>query len=238
MKHLQLLALVGLGMLAMMPPQAKADAWDQRTIFTFNQPVEIPGQVLPPGTYVFKLMDSLADRNVVEVFNKAENHLYGTFLAIADYRLRPTGKPIITFEERASAAPQAVKAWFYPGDTYGHEFVYPKVRAVELAKRTNQPVASMPSELAANTTKPTESMTEPHVMAMKSAPLMAQKPTGEEVKAPEVFVPAPAKPVQVASTNLPAQLPKTASPLPFLGLIGFLSLGAGFSLRAVTKRFD
>ncbi len=35
-------------------PIAKADAWDKETIVTFSSPVEVPGQVLPPGTYVFK----------------------------------------------------------------------------------------------------------------------------------------------------------------------------------------
>ncbi len=238
MKQIQLLAWGGLGMLAMMPSLARADEYDQKTIFTFRQPVEIPGQVLPPGTYVFKLMDSQSDRDIVEVFNKNETHLYGTFLAIPDYRLRPTGKAIITFEERASGTPEAVKAWFYPGDNYGHDFVYPKARAVELAKRTNQPIPSMPSELASNTTMPTKAMSEPHVMAMKPAPLKAQKPTGEEVETAQVFVPAPAKPVPVATAKMPNELPKTASLLPLWGLIGFLSLGAAFSLRAVAKRFD
>src|SRR5580704_12465665 len=79
---------------------ARADEWDQRTVFTFNVPVEIPGQVILPGTYVFKLADSSSDRNIVQVFNKDESHLIGTFLAIPDYRLKPADKPIITFEER------------------------------------------------------------------------------------------------------------------------------------------
>jgi hypothetical protein len=238
-KYFRLFAWVGLAALALMLPSAKADEWNQKTIFTFSQPVEIPGQVLPPGTYVFKLMESLSDRNVVEVFNKDETHLYGTFLAIPDYRLRPTGKPIITFEERASGAPEAVRAWFYPGDDFGHEFVYPKVKAVELAKRTNQPVASMPSEMAANTTKPAKTMTEPHVMAMKKAPIVVEKPTGEEVQTAEAFGQAPAlPPPQVASAKVPKELPKTASPLALLALIGFLSLGAGLSVRAVAKRIE
>jgi hypothetical protein len=34
---------------------AHADELDQTTILTFSQPVEIPGQVLPAGTYVLKL---------------------------------------------------------------------------------------------------------------------------------------------------------------------------------------
>jgi hypothetical protein len=179
--------LVGLGLLGGMISRATADESDQKTSFTFSGPVEIPGQVLQAGTYVFKLADSGADRDIVQVFNKDETHLYGTFLAVADERLRPAGKPIITFEEAPAGSPEAVKAWFYPGDTYGHEFVYPKTRAVGLAKANNTPVPSMPAELAANTSKPTTTLKEPHIVAMSQAHLKAQKPTGEEVEVAEVF---------------------------------------------------
>jgi hypothetical protein len=232
MNATKMMLLAGVGMLAAMLPQAKADEWDQKTVFTFSGPVEIPGRVLNAGTYVFKLMDSDSDRNIVQVFSKDEKHLYGTFLAIPDYRMKPTGKPVITFEERASDSPEAVKAWFYPGENYGHDFVYPKMKAMALAKANNTPVASMPDELAANITKPATTMKEPHVMAMKQAPLKAQKPTQEEVEIAEVFVAPP----PASASNLPKKLPKTSSPLPLIGLIGLLSLGTAASLRFAAVR--
>jgi hypothetical protein len=183
----KVILLVGLGYLGGMVSRANADVADQKTIFTFSSPVEIPGQVLQAGTYVFKLADSQSDRDIVQVLNKDETHLYGTFLAISDERVRPAGKPIITFEEAPAGSPETVKAWFYPGDNYGHEFVYPKTRAVALAKANNTPVPSMPAELAANTTKPAATVKEPHVVAMSQAHLKAQKATGEEVEIAEVF---------------------------------------------------
>jgi hypothetical protein len=204
-------------------PQAKADDWNQKTVFTFSGPVEIPGQVLLPGTYVFKLADSQSDRNIVQVFNKRENHLYGTFLTIPNYRLRPRGKTIVTFEERAAGAPEAVKAWFYPGENYGHQFVYPKGKAVELAKANNQPVASMPAELAPSTTLPATTMQEPHVIAMKQASLKVQQPTEEEVEVADVF--------GVSADDFPASLPKTASSLPIVALIGLLAFAGARLLR-------
>src|SRR5580700_3694475 len=148
----RVMLFVGLGLLGGIVQRAAADDFDKKTVFTFSGPVEIPGQVLSAGTYVFKLADSASDRNIVQVFNKDQNHYCGTFLTIPDYRLKPAGKPIITFDERAAGSPEAVRAWFYPGENYGHEFVYPKVKAVALAKANNKPVASMPTELAANTT--------------------------------------------------------------------------------------
>ncbi len=230
--NVKALAFVCAGLLGTILPQARADEWNQKTVFTFSGPVEIPGQALSPGTYVFKLADSQADRNVVQVFNKDETHLYGTFLAIPDYRLKLRGKPIITFEERAAGAPEAVRAWFYPGENYGHEFVYPKVKAVQLAKANKQPVPSMPEELSANTTMPAKTMQEPQVMAMKQAPLKAQQPTEEEVEIAEVFLLAP------PPTEAAASLPQTASPLPLVGLIGLLSLGAAGLLRLTNAKLS
>ncbi len=225
-------ALMGLLMLA--TRYARADEWDQRTIVTFSGPVEIPGQVLPAGTYVFKVADSQSDRNIVEVFNKRESHLYGIFLAIPDYHLRPSGKTIISFEERAAGAPEAVKAWFYPGDNYGHEFVYPKVRAAQLAQANQQPVPSMPNEVATNRAS---------VPAMKQAPLKAQQPNQTETNIVQAFPPqqtqqAPPPNQQVYNNPpaaLPQTLPRTGSDLFLIGLIGMASLAGAGVLRYAAK---
>jgi hypothetical protein len=72
-----LILLVGIGFLGGMVPRASANEWDQKTIFTFSGPVEIPGQVLSAGTHVFKLADSSFDRSIVHVFSKDEKHLWG-----------------------------------------------------------------------------------------------------------------------------------------------------------------
>jgi len=220
--------LVAAAMIAVVLPVARADQWNQKTIFRFGGPVEIPGQVLPAGTYVFKLADSASDRNIVQVFSKDEKQLYGTFLAIPDYRLKPAGKPIITFEERAAGSPEAVKAWFYPGENYGHDFVYPKPKAVALAKANNTPVPAMPAELEKNTTMPAPTLQEPHVQALKAAPLKAEKPTEDEVEVAEVFV------AEVQSQT-PAQLPATASTLPLLGIMGLASLAIAFAFHRLAK---
>lgn len=220
--------LAGLGVLGAMAQQATADEWNQRTTITFSGPVEIPGRVLPAGTYVFKLADSSSDRNIVQVFGKNQKNLYGTFLSIPNHRLHPAGKPIITFDERPAGSPEAVRAWFYPGDNFGHQFVYPKDKAASLAKANNTPVPSMPNELAANTTKPSATVNEPHVVAMKMAPLKAQMPTQEELDIAEVFA---ADSLATDQPSLPAELPKTSSPLPLIGLVGLLSLTAALGLR-------
>src|SRR5437867_8692279 len=188
----------------MFSPRAFAQRWDNKTTVTFSAPVEIPGlnaQVLPAGTYIFKLLDSLSDRHIVQVFNKDENHVYATILAIPNYRLRATDKTVMRFAERATGEPQAIRAWFYPGDNWGQEFVYPKKKAIELAKITNTPVLYIPDEVAVNYVAPVTTATEAPVVALKEVAIRAVKPTGEDIEVAEVVVPPP---VQTAS------LPKTA----------------------------
>ena len=110
---------------AMLPP-AKANDWNKESTVTFSAPVQIPGEVLPPGSYVFKLADNQADRHIVQIFTEDQREIVATILAIPAYRLKPTEDTLITFEERPSGNPEAVKRWFYPGNLDGVAFVYPE----------------------------------------------------------------------------------------------------------------
>jgi hypothetical protein len=206
----------------------RADQFNEKTIFTFSGPVEIPGfhgpMVLPAGTYVFQLLDSMSDRNIVQIFNKDQTHVYATILAIPDYRLTPAGKTIITFEERAEGSPQAIRAWFYPGDNYGQEFVYPKPRAIEIAKANNEPVLSIPEETAK----------EPAAQALEKAHVTAEKPNGQEVEAAEVVQTKP--PGNLEAKNESKALPRTAGDMPLAVLCGILLLGMGVGFRLVSRK--
>jgi len=224
----------GIGALGILP-RAKADQWNQKTVLTLASPVEIPGQILPAGTYVFKLADSQSNRHIVQVFNNDESRVLGTFLAIPAHRRIPGEKPIVWFHERPVGSPQAIKAWFYPGRTTGHEFVYPKNEAIELAKENNEPVPAMPEELAGASATPALDLQSPKISAMAAAPLIMEEPSGREVliAALDVRSPHPAP-----APELPEELPHTASWLPLVGLVGFMSLGAAGALRLRAGRTD
>ena len=203
-------------LLGIFVPRSHADDLNRLTKITFDGPVEVPGfhgpMVLPAGTYVFKLARSESDRNIVQIYNEDQTRIFATILAIPNYRLKPTDETVITFEERPAGSPQAIRAWFYPGDQFGQEFVYPRARAIELAKQSNQPVPSIPEETAQNTT------------ALQQAPVKVEQPGGEESEVAEAM---PAK-----------TLPKTASELPLAGLSGMLFLGLGIGLRLITRKFS
>jgi hypothetical protein len=215
---------------ATLVPGARADEWNKKTVMTFSQPIEIPGQILPAGTYTFVLLDSPADRHIVQIFTADGSQLITTVLAINNYRLKPTGDTVVKFAERSGDNPEALKAWFYPGDNFGQEFVYPKQRAIELAVIVKEPVPA----LAADTD-------------IKVVPIVAETPEQKEVPVTEAIMvtPAPAETVTPAPVATPApvvetapapvvetqQLPQTASQLPLIVLLGLASLGAALGLK-------
>jgi hypothetical protein len=206
---------------------ARADQWNKKTILTFSQPIEIPGKVLPAGTYVFKLVDSLSYRHIVRIWNENESEVIATIIAIPNYRLEPTGESVVKFREMPGDSPEALRAWFYPGDNFGQEFVYPKARAIQLAQASHEIVP-------AETVEPTES-------TLKTVPLIAITPEKKEEPVTEAIqvlplhhpeTPAPA-PVTEAK-----ELPKTASSIPLIGLLGVASIGLALGLKMLAKQLS
>ena len=204
-----------------MPVAAMADEFDQATKVTFSEPVEVPGQVLAAGTYWFTLMDSSANRNIVQVWNNDRSKLVATIFAVSDYRYRPTGKTVINFEERPADQPEAIEAWFYPGENFGHEFVYPRARASALAVQTRKPVLSMPDTTVTDAAPPA---------------INAVTPSGEEAELSEIVESeVPSDEVVTSSDEVVTRLPQTASPLPLFGLMGLMAIGAGLYFRRTTR---
>jgi hypothetical protein len=228
-------------------PKAAADEWDKKTIITTNETIEVPGATLPPGTYVFKLLDTTdANRHTVIIQNERENHTYATILAIPNYRIRPTGSSRFMFWETPAGQPKALRAWFYPGDNFGQEFAYKKQRASEIAQTTttHEQVPQAPEETAtaqtqtqAQTQTDTNTNTNTNTQIAEAAP--APAPAPEPAPAPAVQAPAPEPapaPAVVAQNNTPRELPQTASNYPALALAGFVSLGFALMLGILVRK--
>ena len=131
--------IISLGLFYGIP--SYADESNQATTMTFSAPVELPGHVLPAGTYLFKLADSDSDRNVVEIFNSDGTKLYATLPTNPTERLEPDGDPTITLAEQGTDTPEAILKWFYPGALTGHEFMYPRHEERQLAHDQQQTIA-------------------------------------------------------------------------------------------------
>lgn len=129
------------------------------------------------------------DRNIVQVWNADRTQVLATILTVPDQRLTPSRHTVIKFAERPSDAPEALRAWFYPGDKFGHEFVYPESEARQIAKRSNEPVLAMRDDLASNINQPAHSPHDQSVVALKHAQVNGVQPSGQDVNETAVATP-------------------------------------------------
>ncbi|MEO8027329.1 MAG: hypothetical protein ABI823_12690 [Bryobacteraceae bacterium] len=238
---------------------AWADQWDKKTYVTFSGPVEIPGKVLSAGTYTFRLVDSSSDRNIVQISNERQDHVYATILAIPKIRLNTPEKTIFTFYESHVGQPPPIKAWFYPGDNTGREFAYPKTREVLLSSNgtadtsySNAVVAHAgPAPAGTLNSNEENEVNEVTESAMTPAPVQAVDHS-DEATAPVALTDEGAivadmaadEPSPVADQDQAQRptettpndpMPKTASQFAVYGLFGLGSLAAAYGMRKRTS---
>jgi hypothetical protein len=122
------------------------EQWFKKSVITIKDLSEVPGMVLEPGTYVLKAEESpSATRAVVQLLNQDESQVLTSFIAVPDHRQRPEPESVITFYEGVTEGPRPIQTWFYTGEMNGYEFVYPKARAKQIAKQTDDHVMASES---------------------------------------------------------------------------------------------
>jgi hypothetical protein len=217
----------------------------ERTFLTFSSAFELPNLTLQPGTYVFKLADT-PTRNVVQVWTRDEKQMLGHWTFVQASRTRVSDENVVMFKEMPAGTTPAVQYWYYPGESIGKEFIYPKDQAARIAKATNIKVLTAETETAA-------------VSSIDAAGQVTEWKREEATVAAEPVAPAEA-PAQVAQAEPPAEaparepspvgtsgaqaesqvaradtLPQTSSPLALTGLLGLLALGGAAGVRALRK---
>jgi len=206
---------------------ARADLFDKKTILTVNQTIQVRDTVLEPGQYVLKLLDSQADRHIVQIFNRDQTHIINTVLAIPREHLQPADNTEFTFWETPPGTSRALRTWFYPGDSVGQEFPYPK-HLQQVAMVTPPASAPLPAPVASN---PAPAPAETPAQTQAATPEPAPEPQPAEVAQNANPAPAPAEPQPESTHEKPAELPKTGSPYPAIGIAGVLLIGLAGLLR-------
>jgi hypothetical protein len=265
MKRFSLLQLGALtaAVMCLAPQATKADEYDKKTVVTFDQPTEVPGIVLQPGKYVIKLLNSSSNRHIAEVMNERMDHLYALTFTTSAERLSPIrerdNKKILTFYEGKNGQPQAIRLWFWPGDTIGQEFLYPKDQAAKIAANTGEKVAegNLPTRAESG-----QNLTPDNANGITLQSSNETKPAAAPFTANAAEPPAPAAPTVIAQNtpppapqtqpappadNTPAPtsvasnstndktLPQTASNLPLIGVIGLISLALAVFMAFVKR---
>ena len=119
---------------------ASSYQWDKKSTLNAEKQVEFPGIVLEPGVYIVRLKESGEKRSTVEILNKDESQVLATLIAVPDHRMKTDDNAEFLFHEVKTDGPLPVRSWFFSGDLVGLEFIYPKARAKEIAKETDDHV--------------------------------------------------------------------------------------------------
>jgi len=161
-----MLAVLSLGAVDTAQAQLRGD---KAVYFTFSQPVALPKTTLPAGKYLFRLADSLANRQIVQVYSGDGARLEAMMMTLPVRRNDTPNDAEVRFLETPSDTPAAIATYWYPGERQGWEFIYPRSQANMLAKSSNQPVLTTASEATGDD--------------MKSGSLVRVSPSGEQVSA-------------------------------------------------------
>jgi len=268
--------MLGIGLsVTLFASAVQAQPEDKRTYFTFSGPIALPSVTLPAGRYLFRIVDTTTSRKVIQVLDENQKKPYTMANTIPDQRRDAPKDATVVFYESPRGTPAAVKSWWYPGESIGYQFIYPRAQAKQIAKTTGQPVLTTKSESTKTEETKSADLTRvdangrdvdvnaPDAAAQsasannnsgfrdQSAPSTVfnrNTPTPEQNEGVNRTPPQSAQNGAVSSgssqdrfnsrdnNNTPkttrSELPRTASNLPFIGLIGMLS-----ALGFVTLRF-
>src|SRR5258708_27968125 len=175
---------------------------DRKTIVTFSGPVSLPGTTLPAGTYVFKIADSAANRNIVQIFDRDDAKLITTLLAVAAQRDQAEGDPVVSFKETPSDRPPAVRYWYYAGEKDGNEFIYPKAQAMMIARASGEPVSAFDTD-----SNELEAWKKGAVATVTASAEPQPAPTSSTTTAPTPTAPTTTAPTTTAQTTAAAPTP-------------------------------
>jgi hypothetical protein len=262
---LQIGAVIAVGA-CLAPTVAKADEYDKKTIVTLDQPTEAPGIMLQPGKYVIKLLNSSSNRHIAEIMNERMDHLYALTFTSAAERVGPLtdkqNKQILSFYEGKNGQPQAMRRWFWPGDTIGQEFLYPKAQAAKIASNTGDkvPEGNIPTVAESG-----QSLTPDNANGLTLQSRDEKKPASKPFTASAAEPQAPPAPNTVIAQNTPppspqtqpapvtdnaqsdsnaassnsnsqnSSLPQTASYTPLIGLIGLISIALAILIVSLKR---
>ena len=229
---------------AVFSPGAKADDWNRKTTIHFQRaggdsgsPPQGMGACCRPAPMSSRSWTHSPTATSSRSSAQDEKTVYATILAIPNYRLKATDKTVITFRERPAGEPEALRAWFYPGRNWGEEFVYPKARAVELAKTTNTPILFMPVEIPVEVATADRSGGRAGGRTTEAGAHHGNQPDGRRGGTRCCGHRSAGRGTSAGRAPVTAAvLPATSSPLPLIALFGLLALGGALGLGLVQKR--
>ena len=206
-----------------------AGAEDQT--IALDQPLQIPGKTLNPGTYRFSVEDRLTDRAIVKITN-LQSQDYQFILTVPTKGIKSHHGTLVLFPSSA-ANKQILQAWTCGDCGVPLQAIYSKAEAVAITEDTAKPVMAvdpsydkLPENLSAADRKVV-------TLWLLSPKEVTSDQKGKGVEAAKYVAPSSNR-VDVASNTgdlSPRHMPHTASNIFSYAWVGLLLLLSGAGLR-------
>ena len=220
--------------------RAEAQPADYRTYFTFSAPVTLPGMTLPAGKYIFRLADPDGSRKVINVMSGDGKKSLAMLHTIPNQASRPPKDAEIRFMETSAQVPPPVKTWWYAGKSIGYEFIYPRKQALQLAKSTPEPILTTAKETTdfekADLSRidgagvPAAVKVEENPAPAEARGRAQQADAGQAQGASSSGAAQDVRADERARTAARSALPRTASSVPSVLLLGLFAMTLGIAL--------
>jgi hypothetical protein len=206
--------------------------------FQVDDKTEVPDGVLKPGSYSIRVVDHLSDRVIVEIksSNGGPNQVFlgiPTESSASSARSGP-----ISFTGSKSKA--ALRGFTFPGGVV-IDFVYPKNDAVALAKTNGVAVVAVDPASEGMATSSGLSAEERKMVTLWTLTPTPVAPDGSGAGIQAAKYQAPASSNSLRAEVKPPvirRLPKTASMLPVIGILGLSFIGVAACLGFSRVRYD
>jgi len=200
---------------------ARADDSAKQATVTIQAPQQVPGSVLPRGTYIFKQTGAQSGWLIVQIYSNDGSALVTTVLAYPNPKLASNGQNVVTYPANGSGSIPAMEGIVFTGDSTVEQFAYPKTAADQIGE-------------ANHTRIPTTGTDDAYPSALPDAASSWSAPVTNTV-ATDTQGTQPTDPTTTAAVR-EQPLPATASAMPLIALIGLFAIVGIVMLRKALAR--
>ncbi len=196
--------------------------------FTVSEPTEIPGMTLRPGSYTIHVVDHLSERYVVRV-DGLKGRIHSTFLAIENPEVPKPTTPGRVLWANSPGDKEYLRGWLFRDEPAVLEFVFPKNEAVAIAKTNNAKVPAI--DPASEGRPPTIKGLSKSDLELVTLWLLSSTRVGPSDSSAGIQAERYRQIASVEHKPVIARLPQTASSLPWILLLGALSMLTAAGIR-------
>jgi hypothetical protein len=215
--------IICLATASVLAPVTRADDSAKQATVTIQSPEQVPGSVLPAGSYAFKQTGAQLGWTIVQIYSNDGSALVTTILAYPNPKVASNGQNVIVYPANGSGSIPAIEGIVFAGDSTVQQLAYPRTAADQIGTANHIRIPTTGTDDAYPHSLP-------DAASSWSAPVANNSDSDASMTAQNTAM----TPQNTAMTRQ-EKLPQTASPLPMIALIGLFSILGIVILRKIRR---